>query len=122
MTAPAPEGEGAARAMRAAIHDSGLPQGEFGYVNAHATSTPAGDESELAAIGTLFGRNRSIAVSATKSATGHLLGAAGGLEAIFTDASSARGGRLMLFFDITASSTPSLLVLARTLLRLSEGT
>ena len=61
-----------------------LEPGELQHLNAHATSTPAGDESELGAIGALFGRSRSIAVSATKSATGHLLGAAGGLEAIFT--------------------------------------
>jgi beta-ketoacyl synthase-like protein len=70
--------------METALRQARLEPGDVQHLNAHATSTPAGDESELAAIGSLFGRNRSIAVSATKSATGHLLGAAGGLEAIFT--------------------------------------
>ena len=84
VTSGPPEGEGARRAMETALRQARLEPGDVQHLNAHATSTPAGDESELAAIGTLFGRNRGIAVSATKSATGHLLGAAGGLEAIFT--------------------------------------
>ena len=83
MTAPAPEGEGAARAMRAAISDSGLPLREFGYVNAHGTSTPLNDKFETQAIKSVFGdRAKKLPVSSTKSMTGHLLGAAGGLETI----------------------------------------
>jgi len=83
MTAPAPEGEGAARAMRAAIHDSCHPAESFGYVNAHGTSTPLNDKFETQAIKSVFGEHaRKIAVSSTKSMTGHLLGAAGGLETI----------------------------------------
>jgi beta-ketoacyl-acyl-carrier-protein synthase II len=83
MTAPAPEGEGAARAMRAAIDDSGLPLSEFGYVNAHGTSTPLNDKFETQAIKSVFGAHAPrVAVSSTKSMTGHLLGAAGGLETI----------------------------------------
>jgi len=83
MTAPAPEGEGAARAMRAAINDSGLAVREFGYVNAHGTSTPLNDKFETQAIKSVFGEHaHHVAVSSTKSMTGHLLGAAGGLETI----------------------------------------
>jgi len=67
-----------------ALRQARLDPGEIQHLNAHATSTPAGDASELGAIAGLFGRERRIAVSATKSATGHLLGAAGGVEAIFT--------------------------------------
>ncbi len=70
--------------MEIALRQAKLAPADLQHLNAHATSTPAGDESELGAIAALFGRNRNIAVSATKSATGHLLGAAGGLEAIFT--------------------------------------
>ena len=84
MTSGPPDGEGARRAMEIALRQARLEPANLQHLNAHATSTPAGDESELGAIAALFGRNRSIAVSATKSATGHLLGAAGGLEAIFT--------------------------------------
>ena len=84
MTSGPPDGSGARRAMEIALRQARLEPDDLQHLNAHATSTPAGDESELGAIGALFGRDRSIAVSATKSATGHLLGAAGGLEAIFT--------------------------------------
>ena len=83
MTAPAPEGEGAARAMRAAIEDSGIPLETFGYMNAHGTSTPLNDKFETQAIKSVFGANANrVAISSTKSMTGHLLGAAGGLETI----------------------------------------
>jgi len=92
MTAPAPEGEGAARAMRAAISDSGLPLSEFGYVNAHGTSTPLNDKFESQAIKSVFGEQAAhVAVSSTKSMTGHLLGAAGGLETIICVLALQRG-------------------------------
>jgi 3-oxoacyl-[acyl-carrier-protein] synthase II len=70
--------------MEIALRQAKLAPADLQHLNAHATSTSAGDESELGAIAALFGRHRGIAVSATKSATGHLLGAAGGLEAVFT--------------------------------------
>lgn len=84
MTAGPEDGEGARRAMEAALRRAGVAPGEVGHLNAHATSTPVGDRGELAAIKALFGQGQGPAISATKSATGHLLGAAGGLEAIFT--------------------------------------
>ncbi|MEI1247601.1 beta-ketoacyl-ACP synthase II [Rhizobium aouanii] len=84
MTSGPEDGNGARRAMEAALRQAKIPASEVRHLNAHATSTPVGDRGEIAAIGTVFGRNGGIVVSATKSATGHLLGAAGGLEAIFT--------------------------------------
>jgi len=84
MTAGPEDGDGARRAMETALRQARIPASEVKHLNAHATSTPVGDKGEIAAIGTVFGRAGGIAVSATKSATGHLLGAAGGLEAIFT--------------------------------------
>lgn len=84
MTSGPPDGDGARRAMELALRQARLAPADLQHLNAHATSTPAGDAGELGAIAALFGRHRTIAVSATKSATGHLLGAAGGLEAIFT--------------------------------------
>jgi 3-oxoacyl-[acyl-carrier-protein] synthase II len=84
VTSGPEDGAGAARAMQLALRQAGLAPGDVQHLNAHSTSTPVGDSSELAAIRTVFGTDRRIAVSATKSATGHLLGAAGGLEAIFT--------------------------------------
>jgi 3-oxoacyl-[acyl-carrier-protein] synthase II len=85
LTAPAPGGEGAQRAMRAAMADASMSGSEVGYINAHGTSTPTGDISETTAIKGVFGdRAREINVSSTKSATGHMLGAAGGAEFIIT--------------------------------------
>ncbi len=94
MTAPAPEGEGAARAMRAAIRDSGRPLESFGYMNAHGTSTQLNDKFETQAIKSVFGElARKLPISSTKSMTGHLLGAAGGLETIIC-VLALRGGIL----------------------------
>jgi 3-oxoacyl-[acyl-carrier-protein] synthase II len=84
MTSPPDDGAGGRRAMELAIRQANLKPAQIGHLNAHATSTPVGDTSELAAIKAIFGTGRGPAVSATKSATGHLLGAAGGVEAIFT--------------------------------------
>lgn len=85
ITAPAPGGEGAARAMQQALDQSGADVTEVGYINAHGTSTPYNDEFETMAAKTVFGDHaKNLLMSSTKSMTGHLLGAAGGLEAIFT--------------------------------------
>ncbi|CDZ42229.1 3-oxoacyl-[acyl-carrier-protein] synthase II [Neorhizobium galegae bv. officinalis] len=84
VTSGPEDGSGAARAMQVAIRQAGISPREIRHLNAHATSTPLGDRGEIEAIKTVFGSTAGIAVSGTKSATGHLLGAAGGLEAIFT--------------------------------------
>ncbi|MET3980224.1 3-oxoacyl-[acyl-carrier-protein] synthase II [Mucilaginibacter sp. UYP25] len=82
ITATHPEGKGAIQGMKYALHDAGLNADQVNYVNAHATSTPVGDLSESKAISAVFGGNENLAVSATKSMTGHLLGAAGAIESI----------------------------------------
>ncbi len=85
MTAPSISGEGAARCMVNAIRDAGIDVSAVGYINAHGTSTPAGDLAETLAVKTALGDHaRKVMVSSTKSMTGHLLGAAGGVEAVFT--------------------------------------
>jgi 3-oxoacyl-[acyl-carrier-protein] synthase II len=84
ITSGPEDGGGARRAMELAIQQAAISPSDIRHLNAHATSTPVGDRGEIAAINAVFGEGRAIAVSATKASTGHLLGAAGGLEAIFT--------------------------------------
>lgn len=85
MTSPSQNGEGAARCMRNALKDAGLNPEDVDYINAHGTSTPAGDVAETMALKLAMGEHaKRVAVSSTKSMTGHLLGAAGGIEAVFS--------------------------------------
>lgn len=84
MTAGPEDGDGARRAMQQALRQAGVEPSQVRHLNAHATSTPVGDKGELAAIKAVFGTAGNLAIASTKSATGHLLGAAGGIEAIFT--------------------------------------
>ena len=84
ITAPDPSGEGAARAMQAALDEAGIKPDQVGYINAHGTATHANDEGEARAINRVFGADSQVWVSSTKSMTGHLLGAAGAIEAVAT--------------------------------------
>jgi 3-oxoacyl-[acyl-carrier-protein] synthase II len=92
MTAPCVDGDGAARAMKRALADARLAGDEVGYINAHGTSTPAGDPIEVTAVKTVFKDHaRRLWMGSTKSMTGHLLGAAGGLEAVVCALALQRG-------------------------------
>jgi 3-oxoacyl-[acyl-carrier-protein] synthase II len=92
LTAPAPDGEGAQRAMKRALNDAGLTPGDVQYINAHGTSTPANDFNETRAIQAVFGEHaQKLNVSSTKSATGHMLGAAGAVEFIISSLVVGRG-------------------------------
>mmetsp|Transcript_10075 Transcript_10075/g.22457 ORF Transcript_10075/g.22457 Transcript_10075/m.22457 type:complete len:189 (+) Transcript_10075:863-1429(+) len=107
-TAPHPTGDGAFRAMKAALDACGLDADELDYVNAHATSTPAGDAVELAALCELAGTRRSmpLLVSSTKGSTGHLLGAAGAVESAFT-VLSLRHQQVPPTINLTSPCIPS---------------
>ncbi len=92
ISAPAENGEGAARAMRGAIRDAGIDKQEIDYINAHGTSTPVGDSVETTAVKAVFGSHATrLAFASTKSMTGHLLGAAGGLESAITSLAIRHG-------------------------------
>jgi 3-oxoacyl-[acyl-carrier-protein] synthase II len=92
LTQPAPEGEGAARCMQMALKNAGIGPEKVEYINAHGTSTPFNDLNETLAIKSVFGDHaRKLMVSSTKSMTGHLLGAAGGIEAVYTAMSMDKG-------------------------------
>jgi 3-oxoacyl-[acyl-carrier-protein] synthase II len=85
ITAPAPDGDGAFRAMRSALKNAKINPDQVGYINAHGTSTPLGDEIEVKAVKALFGSAvDGVSMSSTKSSIGHLLGAAGSVEAIYS--------------------------------------
>ena len=94
LTQPAPEGEGAQRSMKMALRDASLPGDAIDYINAHGTSTPVGDKNECLAVLRVFGDHavsKKVLLSSTKSMTGHLLGAAGAIEAIFCAQTIAHG-------------------------------
>jgi 3-oxoacyl-[acyl-carrier-protein] synthase II len=107
ITSPSESGDGAFRAMCNALRSAGLAPSDIGYVNAHGTSTPMGDDIELAAVERLFAQaTRGLAMSSTKSATGHLLGAAGAVEAIFS-ALAIRDGVVPPTLNLEAPSRAS---------------
>jgi 3-oxoacyl-[acyl-carrier-protein] synthase II len=93
VTAPSPEGEGGQRAMRMALRDARLAPEQVGYVNTHGTSTPQGDVAECQAVKAVFGPHarKGLCISSTKSMTGHMLGAAGGAEAVVSVLALHRG-------------------------------
>jgi 3-oxoacyl-[acyl-carrier-protein] synthase II len=92
MTAPDPEGRGAASAMRRALDDAGIEPGQIGYINAHGTSTQLNDKMETKAIKSVFGDHaRRVPISSTKSMTGHMLGAAGAVEAVISIMAAVHG-------------------------------
>lgn len=91
ITAPDPEGKGAARAMQQAIDEAGIKPDEVAYINAHGTATHANDSGEALAINKVFGKDSDVLVSSTKGMTGHLLGAAGAIEAVITVAALQQG-------------------------------
>lgn len=91
ITSPDPEGKGAARAMQLAIDDAGIKPADIDYINAHGTATHANDSGEALAINKVFGKDSDVLVSSTKGMTGHLLGAAGAIEAVLTVAALQKG-------------------------------